>query len=332
MSLHLFCPFVSLMFFSAMIDLETSKIDVCVSMEYRIETLLNERTSLEKEYQEEFAAAKSELARLNQENVALIHKLEQSEKANAALTLNTIAGEENQSEVVRLQLERAQLLAKITEIGVDSERRVKEAVAAHASSAEAELIIEKQAKQSVESSLADALSELEELKSELLNKSEEYNPENDIVVTELRESLAEMQLSYRELQAANEELKEQIANGSLESESIVQNLKDKLLRAEAQLRSEERENRFETALASEIARLRSGVSSQNKNILSPGVLLSPEKESISENVLAMHEYVVELRGLLEQERQSNQSILEERDEALALIGLMQEDMDLQERM
>lgn len=332
MSLHLFCPFVSLMFFSAMIDLETSKIDVCVSMEYRIETLLNERTSLEKEYQEEFAAAKSELARLNQENGALIHKLEQSEKANAALTLNTIAGEENQSEVVRLQLERAQLLAKITEIGVDSERRVKEAVAAHASSAEAELIIEKQAKQSVESSLADALSELEELKSELLNKSEEYNPENDIVVTELRESLAEMQLSYRELQAANEELKEQIANGSLESESIVQNLKDKLLRAEAQLRSEERENRFETALASEIARLRSGVSSQNKNILSPGVLLSPEKESISENVLAMHEYVVELRGLLEQERQSNQSILEERDEALALIGLMQEDMDLQERM
>lgn len=297
-------------------------------MEYRIETLLNERTSLENAYQQEFTAVKVQLARLNEEKESLLHRLEQSEKANAALTLNTIARGESQSEVVKLQLERAQLLAKITEIGVDCERRVKEAVAAHASSAEAELIIEKQARQSVECSLADALSELEEIKSQLLNKSEEYNPECDVVVTELRESLAEMQLSYRELQAANEELKGQMTDASLESQSIVRNLKDKLHKTEAQLRSEERENRFEAALASEIARLRNGVSSQSKNSLSPGMILSPEKESISENVLAMHEYVVELRALLDQERELHQSTIEERDEALALLGQLQDEYQL----
>ena len=299
-------------------------------MEYRIETLLNERMSLDKSYQEEFAAIKAQLAKVNQEKDNLIHRLEQSEKANAALTLNTIAGEESESEVVRLQLERAQLLAKITEIGVDSERRIKEAVAAHASSAEAELIIEKQSKQSLECSLADALSELEDVKSEKNHTmSAEGSSENDLIVTELRESLAEMQIAYRDLQAANEEIKDQMASASLQNQSIIESLTEKLNRAEAHIREEERENRFETALASEIARLRNGASSQSKHLLSPEIAFSSsEKEStISENVLAMHDYVVELRALLDQEREIHQEAVAERDEALALLGQLQGEME-----
>ena len=313
------------------IDLETSKIDVCVSMEYRIETLMNERLSLDKSYQEEFAAIKAQLAKVNQEKDTLLHRLEQSEKANAALTFNTITREESESEVVKLQLERAQLLAKLTEIGVESERRIKEAVAAHASSAEAELIIEKQAKQSLECSLADALSELEDVKSEKDQAtSGEGSTDNDLIVTELRESLAEMQLSYRDLQAANEEIRDQMASASVENQSLIESLTEKLKRAETHIREEERESRFEAALASEIARLRNGSSSQSTHLLPPEIASSQEKEStISENVLAMHEYVLDLRAVLEKEREIHQATAAELDEALAIIGQQQQQINVE---
>lgn len=296
-------------------------------MEYRIETLLNERTSLDKSYQEEFAAIKAQLAKVNQEKDNLVHRLEQSEKANAALTLGTISGEERgESEVVRLQLERAQLLAKITEIGVDSERRVREAVAAHASSAEAELIIEKQAKQLTECSLADALSELEDVKSQLMDKScSEVNSENDVIVTELRESLAEMQISYRELQTANEELKKEMADASLQSQSRIESLSKKLRKAETRVREEEREKRFEFALASEIARLQSGVASQHTHSMKADMVVTPEMESISENVLAMHEYVVDLLKSRDEEREQYKAMEVELNEALALLGQSYQD-------
>lgn len=313
------------------IDLETSKIDVCVSMEYRIETLMNERLSLDKSYQEEFAAIKAQLAKVNQEKDTLLHRLEQSEKANAALTFNTITREESESEVVKLQLERAQLLAKLTEIGVESERRIKEAVAAHASSAEAELIIEKQAKQSLECSLADALSELEDVKSEKDQAtSGEGSTDNDLIVTELRESLAEMQISYRDLQAANEEIRDQMASASVENQSLIESLTEKLKRAETHIREEERESRFEAALASEIARLRNGSSSQSTHLLPPEIASSQEKEStISENVLAMHEYVLDLRAVLEKEREIHQATAAELDEALAIIGQQQQQINVE---
>ena len=50
-------------------------------------------------------------------------------------------------------------------MGVDMERRVRDVISAQAYSSQAELIIERQSRKSVESSLYDALSELVELRS-----------------------------------------------------------------------------------------------------------------------------------------------------------------------
>ena len=308
-------------------DLETSKIDVCVSMEYRIKTLLNERSLLEKSYNEEFALIKTQLAKVHQEKDNLIHRLEQSEKAKAALSSNTVTGNDvSESEVAMLQLEKVQLLAKIAEIGVDSERRIREAVAVHASAAEAELIIETQAKKAVERSLADALSELQNVKSQLVTKSTlDESRGNDVRLTELTESLVENQLHSKELQAANEELKKQMADATRESQSLIESLKEKLIKAEKRVRDKERENRFEAALALEIARLRDGASSLNRNVKSSGNMSSPEMESISENILAMHEYVVELRAMRDEERKLHQIVVAERDDALELLGQFHEE-------
>lgn len=305
--------------------METSKIDVCVSMEYRIETLLNEHVSLEKSYQEEFSGIKAQLARVNQERDSLMHRLEQSEKANTALTLNTLVGEESNSEVARLQLERAQLLARITEMGVDSERRVREAVAAHASSAEAELIIEKQSRKSLECTLTDVMSELEDVKSQLIAKTPlQDNSEIEDVVTELRESLADLQIANKELHAANQELNAKFCNAEQENQTLLNSLRQKIQVAEARLRAQEREHRFEAALASEIALLRHEDTSHFKNT-SPETTLKSGRESIDQNIIAMYDYVVELKASYEEERHYYKILLAENEELLTLLGQIDKD-------
>lgn len=294
-------------------------------MEYRIETLINERLSLEKFYQEEFDGIKAQLARVNQERDSLMHRLEQSEKANAALTLNTLVGEESESEVAKLQLERAQLLARITEIGVESERRLREAVAANASSAEAELIIEKQSRKSLECTLTDVMSELEEVKSQLLAKTPlQESAEIDDVVTDLRESLADLQIANKELHAANQELNEKFYEAESESQTLINSLRQSLQATEARLRAEERENRFEAALASEIALLRHGDPSPTEN-KSPSMVLQSGKDLIDHNVIAMYDYVVELKSSYEEERRNYKILLAENEELLALFGQLMKD-------
>ena len=56
-------------------------------------------------------------------------------------------------------------MAKVNQMVVDMERRVRDVISAQAYSSQAELIIERQSRKSVESSLYDALSELVELRS-----------------------------------------------------------------------------------------------------------------------------------------------------------------------
>ena len=56
-------------------------------------------------------------------------------------------------------------MAKVNQIGVDMERRVQDVISAQAYSSQAELIIERQSRKSVESLLYDALSELVELRA-----------------------------------------------------------------------------------------------------------------------------------------------------------------------
>ena len=267
---------------------------------------------------------KAQLARANQEKDKLAHQLEQSERANANLALNTITGEESESEVQRLQLERAQLLAKITEIGVESDRRVREAVAAHASYAEAELIIEKQSRKTVECCLADALAELEDVKSQLLTESSPEDYTENMVVTELRESLAEMQIENRELEASIRKLKERITAADLESQTLVKDLREKLHTAEALARAEDRERRFETALASEIARLRHEVPFNTKH-QSPEMTLEAGKEFVNQHIINMYEYVEEQKTSIEQERQMYQNLLEEHELLLEYVAQCNQD-------
>lgn len=247
---------------------------------------------------------------------------------------------ESESEVTKLQLERAQLLAKITEIGTDLERRVREAVAAHASSAEAELILEKESRRSVESSLSDAISELNEARSRLLGETDAKKNKfsNEDVFHELNESLDDMRMANKDLQEQNKSLQLKIDESDKENNALIHNLKDKLHRAESRLRSEERASRFDVALASEIANLRAGGTSLNASQGQSQALVLQEmnkktdpklshfeegKDSMDHNsiyIIEMYDYVVELKNSINEERHMYRELLAEHEDLLALLG------------
>ncbi|KAL7472092.1 hypothetical protein ACHAXS_012418 [Conticribra weissflogii] len=330
----------------AMEELENSKIDLSVSMEYRIEMLENELEAATKRCEEEMSGIKSELAKVNLEKDRLAHKVDQSEKANAALVYSTShggqGGEGSESDITKLQLERAQLLAKMHDMGAEVERRVREAVAAHASLAEAELILEKETRRSIESTLSEKLSELEETKARLLeltSADENNNFVGEDFVEELRESLDELKLDYESLQDENKTLVGKIEESEKQHKAALRELQEKLKKAEERLRSEEKVIRFEKALSSEIANLRSGSThardaKQGHSQLfdgqdfdkkfDPKSLYSGEfKESVDSNsiyIIEMYDYITDLKHSIAEERQLYKDLLVEHENLLAILG------------
>ena len=315
----------------AMDELENAKIELTVSHEYRIDTLENDRISTGNAYEEEINALKAELAQSNQEKDNFAHKLEQSEQANTALVYSTTHdganGEESESEVIRLQLERAQLLAKINELGTNLERRVSEAVAAHAANTETEIIMERQHRISVETSLADALSKINEMKSQV---SASPKP-NDEELSSCKRLLEKAHVENEELRYDNNLLQSKVETSSNSSSRLVADLREKLKKTEEQLRSVEREGRFEAAMASEIAKLRAGTqTSSNGSNKKPFILRGIDQNvgvdgngSSSPNpayIIEMYDYVVELKRSIEEERQMYKELVTEHEDLLALLG------------
>ncbi len=321
----------------ALEDLETSKINMSVSLEYRIEVLENERLWTERSHEEEVHGIKAELAESNEERDNLAHKLEQSEKVNAALVYSTAhngpGGEESESEVIKLQLERAQLLAKISEMGTNLERRVREAIAAQVSSSEAELIVEKQSRHSVEASLSEALAELKEVNIQLADFTSITRsgalPDSD-QTQGLKESLDDMRTRYDKLLTKNQILEVKWDAIDKENKSTIKDLRDRLNKAEEDLRSHERESRFEAALAAELDNVRA--SSRTASNGTPGhsqalVLKGMDQnmqckytEHNSAYVIEMYDYVCELKSSIVEERTLYKELLAEHEDLLALLG------------
>lgn len=322
----------------ALEELESSKIDMIVSFEYRIEVLENDRLWIERSHEEEMLGIKKDLAESNEERDNFAYKLELCEKNNTALVYSTAhnepGGKESESRLVKLQLERAQLLSKINELGINLERRVREAVAAQVSSSEAELIVEKQSRHLIETSLSAAMTELDNVKKQLSDIVSKDRNGDDQLRQVLKESLDDLQSKNEKQLDRNKVLQLKVETINKENMSTISDLRDKLQSAQEELRAHERESRFEAALAAEINHLRASSHTASVSTLSQALVcldqnlqshtwLDEGKESIDRNsayVIEMYDYVCELKSSIVEERQMYKDLLAEHEDLLALLG------------
>lgn len=266
----------------AMDDLKIDSTSTRSSLEDRIKSIDYDRAVLVRSHANERETLKAEITRGQMERERLVHTLSESEKANSTLVYSTTAQKDadgvssNEVELAKLRVERAQLLASASENGAKFERRIREAVAANASSVEAEIILEKELKESAELALSEMQRQCQELSSRL-EKTENIpvvtsSPSKDSDETDkLKMNMEHLELEMSKIRNENSVLHEKLEQVEEDAITETARLKDECRHVEMKYNEISREELFEAAVAAEVARINADSSSERK--LQNGMIL-----------------------------------------------------------
>lgn len=339
----------------AMEEMREGEMNSKTSLEYRINALEDDREILTRYHADEMESLKSELAQVNMEKERLIHSLNESEKANAALVYSTSVdsdrdgGSNGSSELAKLRLEKAQLLAAASEMGSRMERRIRESVATHASASEAEIILERELRETAEAALEDMQAQIQELKART-RKSRE-NGDDDLLLSEsnradidssspqikgvqgVKYELKRLENEIDKLKNEKKRLKVRLERAETEAKISITNMTEKFRRAEARARDLERDGHFEAAVATEVARIRAETSHRTKDDNAQSATFVDTQQANGNggylntgmSAEVMHDKIVELKASINEERSLYRDLLLEHEDLLALLA--QQDLE-----
>jgi predicted nucleic acid-binding Zn-ribbon protein len=167
---------------------------------------------------------------------------------------------------------------------------------------------------------------MNELKAHISSLSKSNDDEMSKELSSYKRLLTKARNENDELKHDIKLLQNKIDKSTCNSNSLVVDLREKLRTTEEKLRSAEREGRFEAALASEIANLRTGSrsSSNGSNKKSRSFDSADEGKGFTAPnaayIIEMYDYVVELKHSIEEERQMYKELVSEHEDLLALLG------------
>lgn len=294
------------------------------TLENRVKSLKDDREVMILAYGNDIKNLKTEISKSQMERDRLLHALNESEKANSALVHSTAVdqGENDSSmelELAKLRLEKAQLLAAVQENRSKVEQRIKSLFGGEDDpnvTAEKELIeAAEQSLKTLQRKYDDISAQLKlanESNADLLSKVKDTN------VSALKNDLYRYETEVGKLEQLTEELKSKLKQAKNEAKSTNSKLEEKCRLAEAKIIELERQERKEAALAAELAKLRGETSalvnySNNRNSVD-----SESKEAMGADDL--HDFVLELKEVVKEERQMYQDLLAEHEDLLALLA------------
>jgi hypothetical protein len=241
-------------------------------------SLEDEDDVLRKYHAGELENVRNEFAQVTMEKDRIVHQLKESEKTNAALVLAASKGENNENddindiegEIAQLRVENAHLLTVAADDKVRAERRVREVLAAHTASSEADTILEHELRIAAEATIQTLKVELEELRNE--EKKEGGPLDIDIrnkgqtSLDNLTKEIDFLKKDLQKLKKENSNLKTKMDQAASKAKAEIDSLTADCRKAQAKAHKLEREGRYDAAVKSEVARLR----------MSPG-LSTPER-------------------------------------------------------
>ena len=297
-----------------------------ITLEHRVKSSDDERATLNLAYGCEIKNLKAEISQGQIERDRLVHALNESEKANTALVYSTSAGHGDdvssiEVELAKLRLEKAQLLAAVQESRSRAEQRIRSVVNGENEEnqgSERKLIV------AAEKSLKKLRLKYDETSSQLKlandSNSELLSRMKDANISGLKNDLYRHENEVMKLGKANEELKSQVKQAKNEAKTSKSKLEEKCRLAEAKILELETQERKEAALAAELARVRNETSALG--ILSYGGSKSESKEMKADD---LHDFVLELKEVVKEEREMYQDLLIEHEDLLALLA--QQDLE-----
>lgn len=321
-------------------ELRESESNALAILHMRIEDLERDRANMARAHMEDMEMLKAELSQINVEKDRLLHSLHESEKTNATLvvaeTMSKDQGNDmksNSAELARLKIVNAQLLAAAAETGSKTERRIREAVAANAASCEAELLLERDLRETAEKSCEEIQLQLDDLRKELTgprSPKKEMTNENKVEKEEfdkLKSQIESLSLDCKSGEEKNNSLQDEVKK----AKSTIAALKEECERLKAQSREVDRGVSFEASVASEIARLHAESSQQSNDSPSKTAIVHMNGNNISDvsremSADEMYDVVNELKETVKVERNLYRNLLEDHEELLSVLA--QQDLEI----
>lgn len=294
------------------------------TLENRVKSLKDDREVMILAYGNDIKNLKTEISRSQMERDRLLHALNESEKANSALVHSTAVDQGGNDssmelELAKLRLEKAQLLAVVQENRSKVEQRIRSLFGGEDDpdvAADKELILAaEKSLRTLQRKYDDISAQLKlanESNADLLRKVKDTN------VSALKNELYHYETEVGKLETMNEELKSQLKQATSQAQSTNSKLEEKCRLFEAKIIDLERQERKEAALAAELAKLRGETSALVNHSNNGNGADSESKEAIGAEDL--HDFVLELKEVVKEERQMYQDLLAEHEDLLALLA------------
>ncbi len=304
------------------------------SMEYRINSLEDESDVLRRYHSSELESVRNELAQVSMEKDRVLHQLKESEKTSSALVFATAKAEsigtedvdDLDAEVAKLRIENAHLLTVAADDKARAERRLREALAAHRATAEADTILEHELRLVAESTIQSLKAQLDEYRCMDRKEGTSRDDSNYVAVqAELEKLMDEVDGLRQELQKLQKEngiLRTKMQQAANKSRSEIAALTDECRLAQAKAHKCEREGRFDAAVKSEMAKFRLSPEKRGPHSTFGNEEEDPALERVDPPLVGADAFdlIRKQKEEIQEERKMYLEFLAEHDDLLALLA------------
>jgi chromosome segregation ATPase len=320
------------------------------SLEYRIGSLEDENDMLRRYHSSELETVRNELAQVGMEKDRILHQLKESEKTNASLVLaaspkpstdedgagdaeskeSTIA-----TEMAKLRIENAHLLTVAADDKARAERRLREVLAAHRATAEADTILEQELRLAAEATIQSLKAQLDEYRGSgakryrldgISVRDDENQGKAEERVGMLAAELDALRQELQKVTKENAELRARMQQAARKAKDEIVALTEECRLAQAKATHIVREDRYDAAVQVEVARLRLspgraaayrtfGILEEKEDDGAAAIRVEPKLVG-AESYDLIHKH----REDMEEERQLYREFLTEHDDLLALLA------------
>jgi chromosome segregation ATPase len=234
------------------------------SMEHRIQSLENDHEVLQRFHATETDSLRNTLTQTVMEKDRTLQLLKDSEKNNAAMLYaasrdHTGGVDSPGTELAKLRIEKAQLLVAAAEEGAKTERRIREVLATELSSAETDILVEREKRLAADAAVDNMKLLVAELQSDLRTYREETRLGRTPTKMQIEQENRKLQERIETLAEESSSLRSQLSAAQSRVDSCqyqIEKLTTECRMAQASSNRLDREIRFQSEVQAEMHRMR----------------------------------------------------------------------------
>jgi hypothetical protein len=291
------------------------------SLEYRIASLQNDNDVLRRQHANQVENLQNELVQVTMERDRFCQSFQESERSKNALLRAKSDGhgvEDVQVELCKLRLEKAQLLVVAAEEAARVERRLHEAREADKSSAEADIILERELRHAAETSLENIQIEMNELRAEMSMQGSGNGLRSEESSRALRSELDKLTKDIVSLKHDNDSLRHQLETSQTQARETIEKLREDCREAKARASQFERDIRKEAEIQAELSRIQARTNGRHRENIDPA---EDDEDDFKENPLTrLYDGLQTTKMSIEEERVLYRGVLEEHEVLCAKLA------------